>query len=92
MRASFKKSIAVFAAVGAISLGGSTVANAADRETVPDVAGMTVAEAVAAFDDAGFTNISVNVPSSTDLVIGTNFQPGTNVNDNTSILIIVPSR
>lgn len=92
MRASFKKAVTVIATAGAITLGGSAVANAADRETVPDVAGLSVSEAVAAFEDAGFTDISVNVPSSTDSVIGTNFQAGTNVNENASILIIVPSR
>ncbi|WP_072806944.1 PASTA domain-containing protein [Rhodococcoides yunnanense] len=92
MRTSFKKAVAVVAAVGAISLGGSAVANATERETVPDVAGLTVPEAVQEFTDAGFTNITVNVPDSTDRVIGTNFQAGTTANDNAAILIIVPSR
>lgn len=92
MRASFKKTLGVVATAGAVSFCGPAVANAVDRDTVPDVAGMTVPDALAAFEDADFTNVSVNVKDSPDLVIGTNFQAGSKANDNAAILIIVPSR
>ncbi|SNS45210.1 PASTA domain-containing protein [Rhodococcoides kyotonense] len=92
MRASFKKAFAVVAATGAISLGGSAVAHATDRAQVPDVAGMTIPQATEAFYEAGFDNVTANVPDSQDPVIGTNFQAGTYVNENASILLIVPSR
>lgn len=68
MRNSFKKTAAVLAAVGSLSLGGASLASAAtaDTLTVPDVTGYSAPAAVRVLEDAGFTNVVVSGPYAHD--------------------------
>lgn len=68
MRNSFKKAVAVVAAVGAVSVGGASLASAAtaDTITVPDVTGYSAPAAVDVLENAGFTNVIVSGPYSND--------------------------
>lgn len=68
MRNSFKKAVAVVAAVGAVSVGGASLATAAtaDTITVPDVTGYSAPAAVDVLENAGFTNVVVSGPYAHD--------------------------
>lgn len=89
MRGSIKKSIATIAAVGAIALGGSAVANASELVSVPDVSGLTGSAAVATLENLGFTNVHVKGSDTDGTAIGTNYQEGVNVDEHAAILVIV---
>ncbi|MGF0308814.1 PASTA domain-containing protein [Rhodococcus sp. IEGM1428] len=90
MRIGFKKTIATIAVAGALSLGGGAIAQAApDRATIPAVAGTSESDALQALSDAGFTNVTTDYDRPDATVIGTNFQAGTKVSENASILVIV---
>jgi beta-lactam-binding protein with PASTA domain len=68
MRNSFKKAFAVIATVGAVSVGGASLANAATAETisVPDVTGYTAPEAVDVLENSGFHTVIVSGPYASD--------------------------
>lgn len=90
MRIEFKKAVATVALTGAIALGGGAVAQAApDRETIPDVIGMSQSAAIAALEDAGFDNVTVNYDRPDARVIGLNFPVGVKVSENAEIKVIV---
>ncbi|WP_156399663.1 PASTA domain-containing protein [Rhodococcus sp. Leaf278] len=90
MRIGFKKTIATIAVAGALSLGGAAVAQAApDRATIPVVAGSSESDALQALSDAGFTDVITDYDRPDATVIGTNFQAGTKVSENATILVIV---
>ncbi len=90
MRIEFKKAVATVALTGAIALGGGAVAQAApDRERIPDVIGMSQSAAIAALEDAGFDNVTVNYDRPDARVIGLNFPVGVKVSENAEIKVIV---
>ncbi|OZC72645.1 hypothetical protein CH306_03050 [Rhodococcus sp. 15-725-2-2b] len=92
MRIEFKKAVATVALTGAIALGGGAVAQAApDRERIPDVIGMSQSAAIAALEDAGFDNVTVNYDRPDARVIGLNFPVGVKVSENAEIKVIVIS-
>ncbi|WP_169914838.1 PASTA domain-containing protein [Rhodococcoides yunnanense] len=91
MRESLKRVSVAVAAAGAISLAGSAVAHAAPL-LVPDVSGMTVLEATETLNDAGFDNVFASTPDPTDEVLGTNYDAGTFVDEDTTILLVTPTR
>ncbi|SNT41638.1 PASTA domain-containing protein [Rhodococcoides kyotonense] len=68
MRNLFKKAVAVVAAVGAVTVGGASIASAAtaDTVTVPDVTGYSAPAAVQVLENAGFTNVVVSGPYAHD--------------------------
>lgn len=90
MRSGFKKSIAAVAVAGALLLGGGAVAQAEpDRISLPDVVGTSEAAALQTLADAGFTNVTVNYDRPDARVIATSYKAGTNVNENSSVLVLV---
>jgi beta-lactam-binding protein with PASTA domain len=94
MRTSFKKAVAVIAAVGAVSVGGASVASAAtvDQITVPDVVGYSAPVAVDVLEDAGFTSVRVAGPygdNPNTSVTRTSVAEDTVVSENTPITIFV---
>ncbi|SNS45192.1 PASTA domain-containing protein [Rhodococcoides kyotonense] len=90
MHASIKKAVVSVAAAGAISVGGPAVAFAAQLE-VPNVTGMTANEARETLYQAGFDNVIGDNADSTHRVTGTNPRAGTYADEETTIILIVPS-
>lgn len=85
-----KKTIAAVAAAGALTLGGGAVANAATIDNfveIPDVAGSTGSAAEQTLEDAGFVHVHLAGPGDAT-AIGTNYQKGTEVDQNAQILVI----
>lgn len=90
MRIQPKKTFAAIALAGAIGLGGGAVAHAApDREEIPDVIGMSQAEAIATLQDVGFDNVTVNYDRPHARVIGLSFPVGVKVSENAEIKVLV---
>lgn len=94
MRNSFKKAVAVVAAVGAVSIGGASLASAATTETisVPDVTGYSAPAAVDVLENAGFTTVVVSGPYAHDAdtsVTRTSLAAGDTTSDTTPITVFV---
>lgn len=94
MRTSFKKAVAVIAAIGAVSIGGASVASAAtvDQITVPDVVGYSAPVAVDVLEDAGFTSVRVAGPygdNAETTVTRTSVAEGAVASEDTPITIFV---
>ncbi|WP_338885918.1 PASTA domain-containing protein [Rhodococcus sovatensis] len=94
MRTSFKKAVAVIAAVGAVSVGGASVASASTvgQIAVPDVVGYSAPVAVDVLENAGFTSVRVAGPygdSAETTVTRTSVADDAVVAENTPITIFV---
>ena len=86
MRTSIRRSALVLAGVAALSVGVVAPANAG---TAPNVIGMPGTEALAAFQDEGFTNVYLSIPGSDNPVLSTSLHRGFSAPDDTHILILL---
>ncbi|RRQ28068.1 PASTA domain-containing protein [Rhodococcus sp. Eu-32] len=91
MRTSMRKVVAGVVVAAAVSFGAAGVAQADELIRVPNVTGMSVFGATERLSEAGFDNVIASSPDATGLVAGTTPRAGTLADEDTTVILLVPS-
>lgn len=86
MHTTARRYAVVVGATAALILGSTTNAHA---ETAPDVIGLPGTEALAKFEDAGFTHVYLSIPGSDNPVLSTSLHRGFDAPADQHILILL---